>query len=76
VTDDQAHGVVATVSSGIIKALPGQMLLLLLLNMCWIGSMVWLLQSQNSSRERILGPLLEACSKTIPLEALPHMPRP
>jgi hypothetical protein len=76
-TEDQQHGVIANVSTGIIKALPGQMLLMLLLNIAFIGALFWLLSEQNASRERVLRPLLDACSKTIPLEALPHiMPQP
>jgi hypothetical protein len=71
-TDEQHHGVISNISTGIIKALPGQMLLMLLLNIAFIGALFWLLSQQNASRERVLLPLLEACSKTIPLEALPH----
>jgi len=68
VTEEQ--GWIASVSSKVIQALPGQMLLMLLLNICFIGALFWLLSAQNSSRERLLAPLLEACSKTIPLDAL------
>jgi hypothetical protein len=76
-TEEQQQGVVASVSTGIIRALPGQMLLVLLLNLAFIGGLFWLLAQQNASRERALVPLLAACSKTIPLEALPHIiPRP
>jgi hypothetical protein len=72
-TDEQQSGIVSTVSTGIIRALPGQMLLVLLLNLAFIGGLFWLLSQQNASRERALVPLLTACSKTIPLEALPHI---
>jgi hypothetical protein len=65
-------GAVSRVSARVIEALPGQMLLMLLLNVCFIGALFWLLTAQNNSRERVLIPLLEACTKTIPLEALPH----
>lgn len=71
-TEEQHQGLVAGISNKIITALPGQMLLMLLLNICFIGALFWLLSQQNASRERVLMPLLEACSKTIPLEALPH----
>lgn len=71
-TDDQQHGVVSTISTGIIRALPGQMLLVLLLNIAFLGALFWLLSQQNASRERVLLPMMEACSKTIPLEAFPH----
>jgi hypothetical protein len=69
---EEQQGLIAGISSRVIQALPGQMLLMLLLNIAFIGALFWLLSQQNASRERILGPLLEACSKTIPLEALPH----
>ena len=71
-TEDQQHGIVSTISTGIIRALPGQMLLMLLLNICFIGALFWMLSEQNASRERALLPLLDACSKTIPLGAFPH----
>ena len=69
---EEQQGIIANVSSKVIAALPGQMLLMLLLNICFIGALFWLLAAQNASRERVLLPLLEACSKTIPLEAVPH----
>jgi hypothetical protein len=69
---EEQQGVVAGISSKVIQALPGTMLLVLLLNVAFLGSMFWLLSQQNASRERVLIPLLEACTKTIPLEALPH----
>ncbi len=71
-TDEEHRGVVSTISTGIIRALPGNMLLVLLLNVCFLGGLFYLLSQQNASRERALLPLLEACSKTIPLEAFPH----
>jgi hypothetical protein len=71
-TEEQHQGMIAGISSGIIRALPGQMLLVLLLNIAFLGGLFWLLSQQNASRERALIPLLEACSKTIPLEAFPH----
>jgi hypothetical protein len=72
-TASEQSGLIANVSSKVIAALPGQMLLMLLLNVAFILALFYLLIHQNASRERILGPLLEACSKTIPLEALPHI---
>jgi hypothetical protein len=69
---EEQQGMIAGISNKIITALPGQMLLMLLLNICFIGALFWLLAAQNASRERVLLPLLEACSKTIPMEAFPH----
>ncbi len=69
---EEQQGIVAGISSKVIQALPGTMLLVLLLNIAFLGALFYLLVQQNSSRERVLMPLLEACSKTIPLEALPH----
>jgi hypothetical protein len=71
-TEEQQHGLVAGISNKLIGALPSSLLLILLLNGIYIGALFYLLSSQNASRERVLVPLLEACSKTIPLEALPH----
>ena len=69
---DEQHGVVSTISTGIIRALPGQMLLVLLLNMAFLSGMFWLLSQQNASREKVLLPMMEACSRTIPLQAFPN----
>ena len=70
---EEQQGAIAGISGKVIQALPGQMLLMLLLNLAFIAALFWLLTQQNASRERVLAPLLEACSKTIPLEALPHI---
>jgi len=72
VTEEQQHGIIANVSSKVIQALPGTMLLVLLLNVAFIGALFWLLSQQNASRERVLLPMMEACSRTIPMEAFPH----
>jgi hypothetical protein len=66
------HGVIASIGRQVITALPGQMLLMLLLNLAFLGALFWLLAQQNASRERILAPLLAACSETIPLRAFPQ----
>jgi len=75
---DEQQGIVAGISSKVIQALPGTMLLVLLLNIAFIGALFYLLLQQNSSRERALIPLLAACVKTVPLEAFPYglMPAP
>lgn len=69
---EEQHGIIANVSSKVIQALPGTMLLVLLLNVAFIGALFWLLSQQNASRERVLLPMMEACSRTIPMEAFPH----
>lgn len=63
---------IAGVSSKLITALPAHALLQLLLNLCFIISLFWLLGQQNVSREKVLLPLLESCSHTVPLEALKY----
>lgn len=76
-TEQEHHGVVAGISNKLINALPSSLLLILLLNVAFIGSLFYLLTAQNTSREKALLLLLESCSRTIPLEALPHyMPAP
>jgi hypothetical protein len=69
---EEQQGMIAGISSKVIQALPGQMLLQLLLNICFIGALFWLLSAQNASREKAIMVLLESCSKTVPMEALPH----
>jgi hypothetical protein len=73
---EEQQGVIASVSSKIITALPNAMLLMLLLNMCFIGALFWLLSAQNASRERVLLPMMEACSRTIPLEGMKYFAPP
>jgi hypothetical protein len=72
VSDEHRHqGTVTAISSRVIEALPNSMLLMLLLNVCFIGALFWLLSSQNASREKVIIMLLESCAKTVPLEAFP-----
>jgi hypothetical protein len=71
-TEEQHQGMISGISTGIIRALPSSLLLILLLNIAFLSGLFWLLSQQNASRERALLPLLEACSRTIPLEAFPH----
>jgi len=74
---DDPRGTVASISDKIITALPSSLLLILLLNGVFIGSLFYLLTAQNTSREKALLLLLESCSRTIPMEALPHFfPKP
>jgi hypothetical protein len=68
----ESHGTIANISSRLITALPANLLIVLLLNLCFIGMLAWLSIAQNASRERILAPLLDACSKTIPLEGMKY----
>jgi hypothetical protein len=79
--EQQQVGVIAGISQRLITALPAAYLIMLLLNLAFIGALFWLLQNQNASRERVLMPLLDSCSHTIPLEALKYFtpqqePRP
>ena len=76
-TEEEHRGTIAGISNRLISALPSSLLLILLLNIAFIGSLFWLLSAQNASREKALLLLLESCSRTIPLEALPHLaPKP
>ena len=75
-TEEQAQGVIGNISSRLITALPANLLIVLLLNVCFIGSLFWLLSEQNASRERVLLPMMEACSRTIPLEGMKYFQPP
>jgi len=72
-TEQEHNSTIAGISNRLIGALPSSLLLVLLLNGIFIGSLFWLLSAQNTSREKALLVLLESCSRTIPLEALPHL---
>ena len=45
----------------LITSLPAQFLMLVLLNLFFVLGLLWFLNNQNASRERLLTPILTAC---------------
>lgn len=71
-------------ASQVLATLPAQFLALVLLNTCFLGGLLWFLNSVDDrrmraeqaaveARERMITPVLTACINTIPLAALPHL---
>jgi hypothetical protein len=64
---------VSDVSKSLIGALPAQFLMLLCINTIFIIGLLWYLDRGRAAEERVLVPMLTACIKEIPLEALPRV---
>ena len=59
-TNEERHGIVG-LGNKLIGSLPAQFLMLAIINMVFIGSLVWFLDRRDSARERLLTPILAAC---------------
>lgn len=75
-------GVFGTITS-VAKRLSAEFIAITLINLVFVGGMLWLFDRQNTSRERVLQPILAACANSVPLEVLkylepltPHVPSP
>jgi hypothetical protein len=62
-------GTIATVA----KRLSAEFIAITLINLVFVGSMIWLSDRQNSSRERVLQPILTACANSVPIEVFKYM---
>jgi hypothetical protein len=72
-TEAESQGIVGAVEhlgGKLMGSLPAQFLCLVVLNMFFIGSVLWFLNRQTESRERVLAPLLKECAESVPIEAL------
>jgi hypothetical protein len=66
VTDEEHKGIVAGVTSlghAAVKSLGPSFLMLVLLNVVFLGMMTWLEVVQNHSRERLLSTIVAGCLK-------------
>jgi hypothetical protein len=65
-TDEEHKGVVANLTAlghTAVKSLGPTFLMLVLLNVVFLGMMTWLEVVQNHSRERLLGTIVAGCLK-------------
>ena len=68
-----ALGVVGSTAKSLIDSLPAQFLMLVILNSAFIGGMLWFLNNAEDRRERVFGPMLTTCMKSVPIEVLEDM---
>jgi len=74
ITDDRA-GMLRTVAQ-VLGRLSPEFLGLLIVDALFMASVIYLLHAQNASRERVLGPALNACLESVPMDAVKLMVRP
>lgn len=68
-TEHEATGVIS-LGSKLIGSLPAQFLMLCVLNMVFLGGLLWFLDKREEARERVLGPIVERCLQEVPLDAV------
>lgn len=61
-TDAERESVVG-ITGKLLGTLPVQFLVLVLLNVLFIGSLLWFLNEREVARERVIGPIIAACLK-------------
>lgn len=44
-----------------LGTLPGQFLALLIVNVCFVGGLLWFLEAQQASRERVIDTIVRSC---------------
>ena len=74
-TDGETRGVFGTLASA-IERVPPLVLGLIGLEVVFVLSLTYLFIKQNEARERVLGPLVAACARSVPIEALQMLVRP
>ena len=74
-TDGEARGIVGAAAETMARV-PPILLGVLLLNVVFVGGLVWLFAQQSASRERALAPLLHACANSVPMDALKLLYKP
>lgn len=68
--DEGANGLLAGISHKLITALPPAFLLLVLLNICFIGVAAWSFQHNTTARNEMMQRIIESClTKGGPLNA-------
>jgi len=55
------HGLIASVSETAMRVLPPAMLLLVILNICFSGALIYLVQSNADYRNQLLTKIVENC---------------
>lgn len=68
-------GVFSTIGQA-VKRLSPELLCITIMVVALMLGMLWLFDRQSSARERILSPLIEACSHSVPMEAIKLLTKP
>lgn len=68
-TEQEATGVIS-LGSKLISSLPAQFLMLCVLNLVFIGGLLWFLDKRDVAREHVLGPIVDRCLQEIPIDAV------
>ena len=60
------HGLLAGVSDKLIRALPPAFLLLVLINIAFLGTTMWMVQHNAEARNAMLTKIIESCLEKRP----------
>jgi hypothetical protein len=74
-TANSAIGAVTTTAGRLIASLPAQFLCLVVLNTAFLVGLLWFLNEQEKTRERIYGPILNSCMGQVPLPMVQELLR-
>lgn len=75
-TEGEATGVIGAVSdtaNKLINSVPAQFLVLLVVNAVFILGLLWFLNEQAKSRERVLTPIVMACLQQVPIDVVERL---
>lgn len=67
---EQEGGIVSSLGSKLITSLPAQFLMLCILNLVFIGGLLWFLDKRDMARERLLSPIVDRCLQEVPVETI------
>jgi hypothetical protein len=58
---ERANGLLASISERLIRVLPPAFLLMIVLNVLFLGVLVWLYESNTEARTELLSKIVEKC---------------
>lgn len=61
-----ANGVIVTISERLIRVLPPAFLLLIIINVLFLGTMMWVFNHNAEARTELLTKIVEKCLLTAP----------
>lgn len=56
--------------SKLLQTLPAQFLVLVVLNVAFLGFVLWFIQSEDATHAKMIQPILEHCTRSVPLEVV------
>lgn len=57
----------------LIGSLPAQFLALICVNVVFIGGLLWFVRSEDANHAKMIQPVLDMCSRSVPLDALQQL---